>query len=87
MPPLRQRPEDVRALAEHFLEKLSKDGEVPAKHLTGAALQYLQKAAWNGNVRELQHAIERAFILAGNDLLLKSEYFQPIGENSVLREI
>jgi transcriptional regulator with GAF, ATPase, and Fis domain len=87
MPPLRERPEDIRALAEHFLEKLSKEGEVPTKHLTSAALQYLQKAAWAGNVRELQHAIERAFILAGNDLRLTTEHFQPLGESSVLREI
>jgi|tagenome__1003787_1003787.scaffolds.fasta_scaffold20984480_3 transcriptional regulator with GAF, ATPase, and Fis domain len=87
MPPLRDRPEDIRALSEHFLNKFSADGEVPQKHLTAAALQYLQKAAWTGNVRELQHAIERAFILAGNDLRLTTDHFQPIGEGSVLREI
>jgi transcriptional regulator with GAF, ATPase, and Fis domain len=87
MPPLRDRPEDIRSLAEHFLNKFSADGEVPQKHLTAAALQYLQKAAWAGNVRELQHALERAFILAGNDLRLTTDHFQPIGEGSVLREI
>ena len=80
-------PEDIRALAEHFLNKFSADGEVPLKHLTEAALQYLQKAVWAGNVRELQHALERAFILAGNDQRLKTDHFQPIGEGSVLREI
>jgi len=87
MPPLRDRSEDIRALAEHFLNKFSADGEVPQKHLTAAALQYLQKAAWAGNVRELQHALERAFILAGNDLRLTTDHFQPMGEGSVLREI
>jgi transcriptional regulator with GAF, ATPase, and Fis domain len=87
MPPLRERPEDVRAPAEYFLTKLSIEASVPAKFLTGAALGYLQKAAWAGNVRELQHAIERAFILAGNDARLGAEHFQPFGEGSLLREI
>jgi len=40
-----------------------------------------------GNVRELQHALERAFILAGNDATLDVEHFQSFGENSQLREI
>jgi transcriptional regulator with GAF, ATPase, and Fis domain len=87
MPPLRERPEDVQGLAELFLANLSAEAGVPLKHLTAAALLHLQKAAWAGNVRELQHAIERAFILAGNDLSLGVEHFQPLGEGSVLREI
>ena len=87
MPPLREHPEDIRALAECFLAKLSAEAVVPLKHLAGATLVYLQKAAWAGNVRELQHAMERAFILAGNDVRLGVEHFLPFGESSVLREI
>ncbi len=87
VPPLRERPEDVCALAEHFLEKLSLEAGVPLKHLARLALALLQKAAWAGNVRELQHAMERAFILAGNGLNLGVEHFQPFGESSELREI
>src|SRR5262249_51687174 len=68
MPPLRDRPDDVPALADHFLEKLSAEAELPVKHLTAAALNLLKKATWAGNVRELQHALERAFILAGNEV-------------------
>jgi len=86
VPPLRNGTEDIRALAEHFLENYPQT-EVPARHLTATALQSLQKAAWARNVRELQHAIERAFILAGNDLRLTPEHFQPIGASSLLREI
>lgn len=77
MPPLRDRLEDVRPLAERFLEKLCADDAMPEKHLSAGALAHLEKAAWPGNVRELQHAIERAFILAGNDLELGVEHFQP----------
>jgi DNA-binding NtrC family response regulator len=87
MPPLRERPEDVPGLAEHFLERLSSEAGVAEKHLSAVALARLQKAAWAGNVRELQHAIERAFILAGNETMLGVEHFQPFGEGSVLREI
>jgi two-component system, NtrC family, response regulator HydG len=77
----------VQGLAELFLENLSREAGVPLKHLTAAALGHLQKSYWAGNVRELQHAIERAFILAGNDLKLGVEHFQPLSESSVLREI
>jgi transcriptional regulator with GAF, ATPase, and Fis domain len=87
LPPLRERPEDIRALAEHFLEKLSNEAGVPGKYLAAPALAWLQKAGWGGNVRELQHAMERAFILAGNDRKLGVEHFQPFGESSQLREI
>jgi transcriptional regulator with GAF, ATPase, and Fis domain len=80
IPPLRERWEDVRPLAEHFLEKLSEEGAMPRKYLSAEALGYLEKAEWPGNVRELQHAIERAFILAGNDLTLGVEHFQPFSD-------
>jgi|HubBroStandDraft_2_1064218.scaffolds.fasta_scaffold40544_2 transcriptional regulator with GAF, ATPase, and Fis domain len=82
MPPLRERLEDVRPLAEFFLEKLCVEDAVPRKHLSAEALAYLGAAEWPGNVRELQHAIERAFILAGNDLALSVEHFLPFGDSS-----
>jgi transcriptional regulator with GAF, ATPase, and Fis domain len=85
VPPLRERPEDVGALADHFLEKLSLEAGMPLKHLVGQALPLLQKSLWAGNVRELQHAMERAFILAGNDLKLGVEHFRSFGESSELR--
>ena len=80
MPALRERLEDVRPLAEHFLAKLSAEDAMPEKHLSAGALAYLEKAEWPGNVRELQHAIERAFILAGNDLELSVGHFQPFSD-------
>lgn len=80
IPPLRERLEDLRALAEHFLERLSAEGGVPQKSMTAEALRHLEKEEWPGNVRELQHAIERAFILAGNDLQLDVEHFRPFSD-------
>jgi transcriptional regulator with GAF, ATPase, and Fis domain len=87
IPPLRERPEDVSALAEHFLATLSAEAGVPAKCLSTVALNYLEKAGWAGNVRELQHAIERAFILAGNDGKICAEHFHAFGHGHQLREI
>src|SRR5258708_19156330 len=84
IPPLRERPEDVCALAEYFLSALSAGAGMGAKYLSAPALNYLEKESWVGNVRELQHALERAFILAGNDPTLSVEHFQTFGENSRL---
>jgi transcriptional regulator with PAS, ATPase and Fis domain len=55
--------------------------------LSGRALAYLQKGIWAGNVRELQHAIERACILSGNESELGVEHFRALSGNSDLREI
>jgi transcriptional regulator with GAF, ATPase, and Fis domain len=87
MPPLRERPEDIAALAKEFLGRLAKDVALPEKELTREALEVLLRRTWPGNVRELQHALERAFILAGNETELRQEHFQEMSERSELREI
>jgi len=63
LPPLRERPGDVPRLVEHVLRR---HGAPPDK-LTAAALRALEGYAFPGNVRELEHTIERALILAGAD--------------------
>ncbi len=62
-PPLRERMEDIPALAEHFLELMGPDGS--RKRLQPEALVRLREHAWPGNVRELMHVLERGAILAG----------------------
>ena len=59
VPPLRERPEDVVALARFFLERLTADGEDPPV-LSPSALVTLTTHAWPGNVRELRNVIERS---------------------------
>ena len=66
VPPLRQRPEDLEALAQGFLESFARRHGRPARKLSPAALARLRAYAWPGNVRELQNVIERAVIL-GNE--------------------
>jgi DNA-binding NtrC family response regulator len=66
LPPLRERREDIPALTEHFLERLSaKQGR--SLRLSPDALDRLLGYAWPGNVRELENAIERAAILSRTD--------------------
>jgi two-component system response regulator HydG len=65
LPPLRERPEDVLALARMFLQR----AETP-KRLSPAAARTLTRYAWPGNVRELANAIERARILSNTEVVL-----------------
>jgi two-component system, NtrC family, response regulator HydG len=69
LPPLREREDDVALLAEHFLEELNKAAkDAPPKAFTKAALDRLRAHGWPGNVRELKNVVQRAFILAPNDI-------------------
>jgi DNA-binding NtrC family response regulator len=67
LPTLWDRREDIELLAEHFLGLLNKqDGT--SKELTRAALERLRMHRWPGNVRELRNVLQRAFILAEDDI-------------------
>lgn len=63
LPPLRQRPEDVLALAEYFLKRAAKEQTLK---LSPAAKKALQGYGWPGNVRELENAMERAVVCAAS---------------------
>ncbi|MBN1237513.1 MAG: sigma 54-interacting transcriptional regulator, partial [Gammaproteobacteria bacterium] len=67
--PLRDRPEDIPLLVQHFLSGPSRKGR-PAVRVTEADIARLQSYDWPGNVRELQNVLERAVILARGDRLV-----------------
>ncbi len=67
LPPLRERGDDIELLAEQCLSGLNAAAGT-AKHFTRACLERLRRHSWPGNVRELKNVIERAFILAEEDL-------------------
>ena len=72
MPPLRQRREDVPALAMHFLRRFAKDHGKKVERFAPAALAALRSASWPGNVRQLENVIERAVVFAqGPGIALK----------------
>ncbi|WP_321965043.1 sigma-54 interaction domain-containing protein [Paraburkholderia sp. J7] len=64
LPPLRERLEDIPMLADTFLGNFSERHGVPKKAVSAEVVQYLQSQPWPGNIRQLQHAIERAAIFA-----------------------
>ena len=64
IPPLRERPEDVKELAEYFLARHAGNKKGKPKSFSRDALSILEKYHWPGNVRELENTIERAVILA-----------------------
>ncbi len=68
VPPLRERGEDIIGLAKHFLLYRNNE-EHTEKRISEGALSRLSQHHWPGNVRELKHVIERAYLLAENDIL------------------
>ena len=70
IPPLRRRVEDIRLLAEYFLQRQTDQGKSRSISLSTEAIALLEKYDWPGNVRELENLIERACVLATSNVLL-----------------
>jgi two-component system response regulator AtoC len=74
LPTLRERPDDVPALVEHFLAKYRRlRPEAPLEGVSPQALEVLRSHRWPGNVRELEHAVERAVVLADGPLVQEED--------------
>jgi two-component system, NtrC family, response regulator AlgB len=69
LPPLRERPEDILLIAEHYLDKFTLANNKVIKGITEQALKALQSYPWPGNIRELINVIERGTILSHKDHL------------------
>lgn len=82
LPPLSERRIDIVVLAEHFLACMAAAMNAPSPHLSDEAARILEEHSWKGNVRELQHVMERASILvqSGDTILAEHIYFpfQPV---------
>lgn len=70
LPPLKQRGSDIILLANHFLEQFAKKYQKPELKFSKTIEKALFDYPWPGNIRELQHAIERAVILADNATIM-----------------
>ena len=90
LPPLRQRKEDIPLLIEHFLEKLSHKMKKPPPEISPEAVDILKQYPWPGNIRELEHAIERVLILEDTDIIrernLPSYIIQQQGDVQIFPE-
>jgi DNA-binding NtrC family response regulator len=74
LPPLRERVEDVPLLVEHFLKKYRTKYKKQVHGITNQALEHLKNYHWPGNIRELEHAVERAVIMTDEDKLQKGDF-------------
>jgi DNA-binding NtrC family response regulator len=68
LPPLRQRPEDLPALVEHFVRQVSAQNGWKPIPFTDGAIDTLKHYAWPGNIRELRNVVERLLLLAGTQI-------------------
>ncbi|MBI3466774.1 MAG: sigma 54-interacting transcriptional regulator [Planctomycetes bacterium] len=83
LPPLRQRPEDIRLLAEHLIDLACKQAGLPGTRLSSEALGRLEAHDWPGNVRELRNTINRAVILSeGATIEAEHVVFSPIPDSA-----
>ncbi len=80
LPPLRERQDDIAALADHFIVKASRKCKTPARRLSPEARACLMSYEWPGNVRELENAIERALVLGSGDSIEAEDLPEPVVE-------
>ncbi|MEY4483794.1 MAG: hypothetical protein RL693_1246, partial [Verrucomicrobiota bacterium] len=80
IPPLRERREDVRMLAEFFLHRMAARKRTPQMRFSEDALGLLEAYDWPGNVRELENTLHRACALCNTDVLLPTDI--PLGSNT-----
>ncbi len=74
LPALRDRQDDIPLLAGFFLNKFSRKYHKPELKLSGQVMKKLQKLDWPGNIRELQHVIERAVILSDGTTISRDDF-------------
>ncbi|BDB30252.1 MULTISPECIES: sigma-54 interaction domain-containing protein [Cupriavidus] len=84
LPALRDRLEDIPELADKFLEAFGTRHGAPKKAISDSAIRFLQSCAWPGNVRQLQHAIERAAIFCDGPILSIADFGNLESADSVL---
>lgn len=81
LPPLRARGDDVRLLAQHFVDRFAKEFKKPVARLSDAVYQKLRGYGWPGNVRELRNVIERAVLLCRGETLTPDDIVLGRSEN------
>ena len=80
IPPLKDRPEDTRALCKHFATRYAEFNALPLKNITDSAMKVLINHNWPGNVRELENTIHRAVLLTSGTEIEASDIVLPDGK-------
>ena len=74
LPPLRERKEDISPLTDHFLALYGEKNRKSLKGISGKALDLLVRYDWPGNIRELENCIERAVIMAREEVIVPADF-------------
>lgn len=83
LPPLRDRPDDVPILVEHFLKEITTQKHTASKRVSPEVMRRFQLYRWPGNVRELRNTLESMMVLADGDLLTERDLPERIAEGSI----
>jgi DNA-binding NtrC family response regulator len=75
LPALRERSEDIKVLADHFVDMYCRKYRKASKSISASTIKKFEKYKWPGNIRELQHAIERAVIMSDKNSLMSEDFF------------
>jgi transcriptional regulator with PAS, ATPase and Fis domain len=82
LPPLRDRPDDVSILVDHFLREISQVKQTPPRRVSPEVMRRFQQYRWPGNVRELRNTLEQMMVLAEGDLLTERDLPERVLESS-----
>jgi two-component system nitrogen regulation response regulator NtrX len=69
VPPLRERPDDIPPLVQHYIDYFSRENNTRPRRITPAALEALRRHRWKGNIRELRNTVERLIIMTAGDTI------------------
>jgi len=86
LPPLRDRPEDIPLLAQHFLKTYSAKNKKEFEGFSREALEVLAHYSWPGNVRELENTIERAVVLTRKKIIAPTDLPEHINQGQKITE-
>jgi len=82
IPPLREHPEDIPALAEHFAARYAKHCNRNVTAISREAMLFLTQYDWPGNIRELENAMERAVVVGSSDRILSEDLPESVLETA-----
>src|SRR5256714_1130251 len=82
LPPLRERPDDIPILVDHFLKEIAATKHTPPKKISPEVMRRFQQYRWPGNVRELRNTLESMMVLAEGEMLTERDLPERIAEGS-----
>jgi DNA-binding NtrC family response regulator len=82
LPPLRERPDDIPILVEHFLKEIATNKGTPPRRISSEVMRRFQSYRWPGNVRELRNVLEQMMVLADGEVLTERDLPDSIAESA-----